>query len=196
MDDPVFAAVYATMLRRDTAYDGIYYVGIVTTGIFCRPSCRSRLPKPENVRVYRSIEETRRAGFRACKRCKPDTPGRDGPDAELAGRVTDLIRRQYSENLTLGELAARLNVSPYHLQRVYKRTTGSTPAERLLRTRLEAAMDMLVRDDRPVTDISGAVGFRSPSHFSYVFRKAVGCSPIDYRARKRQETSNNLQLEG
>lgn len=183
--DAVFDRVYATILRRDASLDGRYYVGIVSTGIFCRPSCRSRTPKPENVRVYESIEEARKAGFRACKRCRPDTPGKEGPDAAMASAVTDLIRKHYAENLTLGDLAARLNVSPFHLQRVYKKTTGSTPAQRLLQTRLEEAKRQLADPSRSVTDIAAAVGFRSASHFSYAFRKAVGCPPNDYRGNNR-----------
>ncbi|UUZ79189.1 helix-turn-helix domain-containing protein [Paenibacillus sp. P26] len=174
MEDDIFESVYETILRRDTKYDGRYYVGIKSTGIFCRPSCRSRIPKPENVKVYGSIEEARQAGFRPCKRCRPDHPAPHGPDAEIARAVTELIERRYNENLTLGEMAAALNLSPFHLRRVFKRSTGATPAKQLLHTRLERSKRLLAEEDLPIAEIAAAVGFRSPSHFSYVFQKTVG----------------------
>ncbi|MFK7691308.1 bifunctional transcriptional activator/DNA repair enzyme AdaA [Paenibacillus sp. HJGM_3] len=178
-----FQAVYESILRRDTRYDGIYYVGIATTGIVCRPSCRSRIPKPENVRVYDSLEAALRAGFRPCKRCKPDTPGQNGPDAQLAQAALKLIQHQYAEPLTLAVMASRLNISPFHLQRTFKRTTGRTPAEQLMQTRLETARRKLTQSNHPVADIARAVGFRSASHFTAVFHRTYGCSPQTYRAQ-------------
>jgi AraC family transcriptional regulator of adaptative response / methylphosphotriester-DNA alkyltransferase methyltransferase len=182
MNDEIFESVYETILRRDTRHDGRYYVGIVTTGIFCRPSCRSRTPKPENVRVYPSIEEAREAGFRPCKRCRPDTPGTHGPDAQLACSVTELIRERYRDHLTLGEIAARLNISPYHMQRVFKRMTGTTPSKQLLDIRMEAAKRRLTANDQPIGEIAEAVGFRSASHFTVAFHKTFGCTPNEYRS--------------
>jgi len=177
----VFQAVYATILDRDTRHDGIYYVGIVTTGIYCRPSCRSRTPRPENVRVYTSIETAVQAGFRACKRCRPDNPDRHGPDAKIAHDVTAWIAARYAENVTLATIASAFNISPYHLQRVYKRMTGNSPAKQLLATRIERAKQLLVAGEHSIAEIAGAVGFRSVSHFSSVFKKTVGCAPHEYR---------------
>lgn len=183
--DALFQSVYETILSRDTIYDGRYYVGIVTTGIFCRPSCRSRIPRPENVRIYGSVEEAREAGFRPCKRCRPETPGRNGPDAEVAQAVSDLIQARYSEPLTLGEIALELKMSPYHLQRLFKRTTGRTPSKQLLLTRLEEAKRQLAGKDAAIAEIAAAVGFRSASHFSSVFQKTIGCAPHEYREQNR-----------
>lgn len=190
MGDDIFESVYATILRRDTTYDGIYYAGIVTTGIFCRPSCRSRTPKPENVRVYGSIEAAKAAGFRACKRCRPEQPGPNGPDAALAGAVSSMIGSRYADRLTLADMASRLNVSPFHLQRVFKRVTGTTPAQALLRKRLEKALELLRQGDEPIADIAAAVGFSSASHFTFVFHRSVGTSPQHYRGNIRNEASN------
>ncbi|MCZ8512208.1 AraC family transcriptional regulator [Paenibacillus filicis] len=189
MDDTLLQSVYDTILTRDTRYDGQYYVGIVTTGIFCRPSCRSRLPKPENVRVYGSIAEAQEAGFRPCKRCRPEAPGKNGPDAELVQAVTGLIAARYSEPLTLNTIAAELKMSPYHLQRLFKRTTGTTPSKRLVLTRLEEAKRQLAGEELAIADIAAAVGFRSASHFSSVFQKSVGCTPNEYRLHSRQEVT-------
>lgn len=178
-----FQAVYATILRRDTRYDGIYYVGIASTGIVCRPSCRSRTPKPENVRVYDNLNDALKAGFRPCKRCRPEDPGRHGPDAQLAQSAIELIERRYAEPLTLSVMAAQLNISPFHLQRTFKRITGQSPAEHMMQTRLESAGRMLAQSELPVADIARAVGFRSASHFTSVFHRAYGCSPHAYRAQ-------------
>ncbi|MFE6799737.1 bifunctional transcriptional activator/DNA repair enzyme AdaA [Paenibacillus chitinolyticus] len=179
--DAIFKSVYETILSRDTRHDGQYYVGITSTGIFCRPSCRSRTPKPENVRVYDSIERALDAGFRPCKRCKPENPSPHGPDAELAETVLGLIRTRYGENLTLHGLASELNISPYHLQRTFKRTTGISPSRQLLLTRMEEAKHRLARSEQPIGEIAAAVGFRSASHFSAVFHKTAGCTPNEFR---------------
>jgi len=185
MDDSVFQSVYETILERDTRYDGVYYVGITSTGIYCRPSCRSRTPKPENVRVFNSIESAEESGFRACKRCRPDHPGMHGPDSELAQAVIQLVRDRYAEGLTLAELSSALTISPYHLQRVFKRTTGITPAKLLLQTRMKEAKAMLGKKDKAIQDIALAVGFRSASHFSHTFQKTVGMTPNEYREGRR-----------
>ncbi|WP_349408469.1 bifunctional transcriptional activator/DNA repair enzyme AdaA [Pseudalkalibacillus sp. SCS-8] len=183
MNEDVFQSVYETMMERDTRFDGIYYVGIRSTGIVCRPSCRSRLPKRENVSLYTSVEEALQAGFRPCKRCKPENPGHLGPDAEMVAAVQNIINRQYREPLTLKDIAQHLNVSPYHLHRVVKRSTGETPSALLVRKRLEKAVELFYDSQQTIAKISGKVGFKSPSHFSAVFKKMKGCSPNEYRQK-------------
>ncbi|SFT00425.1 bifunctional transcriptional activator/DNA repair enzyme AdaA [Marininema halotolerans] len=181
MEDPLFQSVYETILQRDTRYDGQYYVGIVSTGIFCRPSCRSRTPKPENVRVYPSMDEARQAGFRPCKRCRPDHPSPHGPDAKLAQTIKGLIQQRYQENWTLTIFADELKISPYHLQRVFRRVTGTTPAKELLHTRVTVAKQLLSQSHSSITSIAKKVGYQNTSHFSAVFKKNVGCTPQEFR---------------
>ncbi|MBP3040962.1 methylphosphotriester-DNA--protein-cysteine methyltransferase family protein [Bacillaceae bacterium Marseille-Q3522] len=185
MDNDIFQTVYETMKRCDTSCDGLYYVGIKSTGIYCRPSCRSRLPKPENVEIYHSAEEAEKAGYRPCKRCRPDTPGKNGPDATVSKLVINLIQERYSENLTLEKIATGLNMSPYHLQRIFKRITGKTPANQLLLMRIEAAKHDLIQKEKTITEIATAVGYRSVSHFSAVFKKRTGCTPHEFRGKHR-----------
>ncbi|MCF6410316.1 bifunctional transcriptional activator/DNA repair enzyme AdaA [Pseudalkalibacillus salsuginis] len=179
--EQVFKSVYETILSRDTRYDGQYYVGIVTTGIFCRPSCRSRTPKPENVKVFKSIEEAQEAGFRPCKRCRPENPSKHGPDAEIVETVNKMIQHKYPDNLTLAYMAKELNMSLYHLQRVFKRTTGTTPSKKLLQKRMETAEGLLLKEEMPIAEISALIGFRSVSHFSSAFKKTTGYTPVEYR---------------
>ncbi len=169
------------MIERDTRYDGKYYVGIRSTGIVCRPSCRSRLPKPENVMIYPSVEEALKAGFRPCKRCKPETPSSHGPDAEIADAVLKNIRERYREPLTLERIAAELLMSPYHLQRVVKRVTGLTPTKHVQKFRVEQAQILLKSTELNVAEIAYAVGFKNASHFSATFKKLTGSTPNEYR---------------
>ncbi len=185
LDSSLFHKVYDVILRNDTLYDGRIYVGVRTTGIVCRPSCRARTPKKENITLFNSLTEALKAGFRPCKRCRPEQPGANGPDAELVERLNAVIAARYRQPLTLPDLAAALNISPFHLQRVYKRTVGITPAERLRSVRIEAAKTLLMPEGPSVADAAAAVGFRSASHFSSIFRKTTGLSPNMFRRQEK-----------
>ncbi len=176
--------LYETMVKRSARFDGRYYVGIVSTGIVCFPSCRSRLPKRENVCVYSSLEEAVQAGFRPCKRCRPDHPDRHSPDAEIAHGVMGILHTRLEEPLTLTLLAAELNMSPYHLQRIFKRVTGLSPARQLLMIRMDKARRLLAESDQEIGEVAREVGFRSSSHFSVTFKKEAGVSPQAYRIQK------------
>jgi AraC family transcriptional regulator, regulatory protein of adaptative response / methylphosphotriester-DNA alkyltransferase methyltransferase len=173
--------LYAVMIKRASTFDGKLYIGITSTGIVCFPSCRSRLPKRENVRVYGSLDDAIQAGFRPCKRCKPDNPQNHSPDAEIAKCVLALIAHRYHEPLTLAVMAEALNVSPYHLQRIVKRHTNLSPARHLLATRMERAKELLCSEDLPIQEVAKGVGFRSVSHFSGTFQKEVGITPSAFR---------------
>jgi AraC family transcriptional regulator of adaptative response / methylphosphotriester-DNA alkyltransferase methyltransferase len=181
MDNQTFEAVYQAILNRDTKYDGKYYTGVKTTGIFCRPSCRSRTPKRENIDLYTSREAAVEAGFRACKRCRPDHPNPMGPDEDLSQRVLAYTEAHFAEPLTLSKIAFHMNISPFHMQRVFKRVKGFTPAEQLTRIRLNEATKMLAQEKPSIEQIAVLVGFRNPSHFSSVFKRETGVSPSDYR---------------
>src|SRR5918992_3936044 len=120
--DPRWAAV----LARDASADGTFFYSVSTTGVYCRPSCGARPARPEHVRFHATAAEAERAGFRPCKRCKPD----HAPLAEQhAARIAELCR--FIENAesapTLEDLARRAGWSPYHLHRVFKAMTGLTP---------------------------------------------------------------------
>ncbi|KZZ82639.1 bifunctional transcriptional activator/DNA repair enzyme AdaA [Bacillus sp. SJS] len=186
-EQELFEAIYETILSRTAKYDGLYYVGITSTKIFCRPSCRSKTPKRENVRVYRSIQEAIDAGFRACKRCKPEVSGLHGPDAELAEKLKELIHHQYREALTLNTMALQLAISPYHLLRVFKRVTGLTPSKYLMNYRMSEAKKLLLADQKAIAEVAAETGFSNPPHFSSVFKKIAGCTPQEYREKMAAE---------
>lgn len=181
MEQKLFEQVYASVLAREHTFDGIYYTCVRTTRIFCRPSCKARTPYPQNVQFVKSPEEATRLGFRPCKRCKPEEAGKLGPDEVMARKVDSLIEENLSEPITLNILAAKLAVSPFHLQRVYKRVIGHSPAEQMKMLRLKEAKRRLEQDLQQMGEIAKSIGFRSPSHFAVWFRQETGCSPNEYR---------------
>ncbi|MFD1773831.1 bifunctional transcriptional activator/DNA repair enzyme AdaA [Paenibacillus rhizophilus] len=190
MDQSLFDLVYRAVASRDARYDGIYYTGVRTTGIVCRPSCRARTPKPDNVTFYPSLTAAIQAGFRPCKRCRPEEGGPLRPDAVLAAQADAVITAEYGERLTLNGLAERLKVSASHLHRVYKEVTGLTPAAKLDQVRLDKACGLLRHSRMPVSEIGRSVGFRGASHFAAWFHRNTGASPTEYRERFQGGTAD------
>jgi len=187
MDADLFDKVYESIVNRQSTYDGIYYTGVKTTKIVCRPSCRARTPKPENITLYPNLKAALRDGFRPCKRCKPDTPGTLNPDAILAAQVDALITANYQSAVTLTSLADQLAISPYHLQRTYKRVTDRTPIEKLHQIRLKEVKILLANQELTIQDIALSVGYKNASHFAAWFREQTGLSPTAYRKEDRHE---------
>lgn len=181
MEQKLFDQIYASVLAKEHTYDGIYYTCVQTTRIFCRPSCRARTPYPQNVRFVNSPEEAIELGFRPCKRCKPEEAGRLGPDEVMAAKVDELIEQDISSPVTLKLLSGQLAVSPFHLQKVYKRVKGCSPSEYLQMLRIKEAQRLLAETTLAVSVIAGKIGFRSPSHFTVWFKRETGCSPRNYR---------------
>ncbi len=173
--------LWRAIVECDPCYDGRYYYGVVSTGIFCKPSCRSRTPRPENVKIFHSLEEGVQTGFRYCKRCRPDLSEWKGVGEESVEQVIRLIDDRYEEDLSLESLAKTVYLSPYHLHHLFKRSTGNTPADYLQQRRIEVATQLLAKEDCPIALIAERVGFRSAAHFATVFRKVTGIQPSAYR---------------
>ncbi|OKP82248.1 bifunctional transcriptional activator/DNA repair enzyme AdaA [Paenibacillus sp. P32E] len=183
MEQALFEQIYESVVRREPKYDGVYYTAVLTTHIVCRPSCRARTPKAGNVVFYDSLEQAVAAGFRPCKRCRPEEGGVLRPDAVLASETDKLMEAQFGQKVTLQSLAAQLKVSPFHLQRTYKRVTGRSPAERLDQLRVEKACALLADTELAVAEVGQAVSFRGPSHFAAWFMRKTGLAPTDYRSQ-------------
>lgn len=173
-------ACWDAVCRRDKAVDGSFVYAVRTTGIFCRPSCPSRLARRENVSFHASPDAAKALGFRACMRCHPDA---QAPSARQASLIADLCREIESSETppTLAALAARANLSPWHLQRLFKRLTGVTPrayaaAHRANRTR--AALD----GDGSVTAAIHDGGYASGGHFYAEADDVLGMTPTRWRA--------------
>ncbi|MBW4084772.1 bifunctional transcriptional activator/DNA repair enzyme AdaA [Paenibacillus sp. S150] len=181
MEQALFERIYESVVRREPTYDGVYYTAVLTTRIVCRPSCRARTPKAENVVFYDSLEQAVSAGFRPCKRCRPEEGGVLRPDAVLAAEADKLLEAQFGQKVTLQSLAGLLKVSPFHLQRTYKRVTGRSPASRLDQLRVERACALLADTELAVAEVGQAVSFRGASHFAAWFTRKTGLPPTEYR---------------
>ena len=121
-DDPRWARVAA----RDHAADGQFWFSVVTTGVYCRPSCPSRTANPENVSLHDTLEAAKATGFRACKRCNPDGLSVDAENAAIVAKVCRLIE-QSEEEPSLTDLANGVELSPGYFHRLFKAVTGVTP---------------------------------------------------------------------
>jgi AraC family transcriptional regulator of adaptative response/methylated-DNA-[protein]-cysteine methyltransferase len=173
--DPRWRAV----MRRDPASDGRFFYSVRTTGVFCRPSCAARQPNPKNVAFHASIADARAAGFRPCKRCRPDEP----PLAERhAATVAKACRRIESGDgpVRLGELAKAAGLSPHHLHRLFKAVTGLTPQDYARAHRAGKIRNQLTRSNT-VTDAIFHSGYQSSSPFYARSEEMLGMSPASYR---------------
>lgn len=173
---------WKAIVECDPSFNDTFIYAVKTTKIFCKPSCRSREPKRENVLVFNNAYMAMDAGYRPCKRCKPD--GANLPAEEWIGQITSWIDGHYHEHLTLEGLADLFHGSPFHLQRMFKKAKGMTPAEYIQDLRLEKAAGMLLESGSTVTDISEAVGYSSTPYFTTLFKKKFGSTPAAYRKRK------------
>jgi len=171
-------------LARDPAYDGLFFVGVRTTRIYCRPICPARPAKSENVTFYPTAAAAERAGFRPCLRCRPETaPGSPAwsGTAATAARGMRLIEQGFLDRASVGDLADRLGIGPRHLLRLFLRHAGATPSEVAATRRVQAAKRLLTETEEPLSDIAFAAGFRSIRRFNDAFRATYGRSPSSFR---------------
>jgi AraC family transcriptional regulator of adaptative response/methylated-DNA-[protein]-cysteine methyltransferase len=174
--DPRWAAV----LARSAAADGAFFYSVRTTGVYCRPSCPARQARPENVSFHATTEEAARAGFRPCRRCRPDQP----PATERhAAQVIRACRRIESADRvpSLEELARQAGLSPFHFHRVFKRVTGVTPRAYAAAHRGERVRAELGRGGS-VTAAIYQSGYGSNGRFYDEASGLLGMTPTDYRA--------------
>jgi len=180
--------------RNDAAYDGTFWYAVRTTGIFCRPSCKSRLPRREHATAFLRLEHALAARYRPCKRCKP-TAGR-APDEETAERIAAYLRARFDRPLKLDSIAATMFASPFHLHRVYKRVTGKTVGESLQELRLEEAKKRLAGTDAAIAEIAVGVGIGSAAYFATWFKRRTGATPAAYRELHRAGPRREEGMQG
>jgi len=169
---------------RDVRFDGIFFVGITTTRVYCRPVCPARVSYPERRRFFDSAAAAERAGYRPCLRCRPElAPGRALMDAvpRLARLAAQRIAAGALNGQTVADLARELAVSERHLRRALERELGVSPAELAQTHRLLLAKRLLAETSLPVTRIAFASGFQSLRRFNSVFRERYRLSPSALR---------------
>lgn len=171
---------WQAVLSRDASMDGEFFYAVRSTGIFCRPSCPSRRPGRAQVRFFEQASAAERAGFRACRRCRPVGLGQPSAQAELAQRACQIIDEQPDAAPTLSELGARLGVSPFHLQRSFKQALGITPRQYAEARRIDRLKDRLRQGDSVTTAIYEA-GYGSSSRLYEQAPARLGMTPATYQ---------------
>jgi AraC family transcriptional regulator of adaptative response/methylated-DNA-[protein]-cysteine methyltransferase len=174
---------WAAVQRRDRGADGSFYYSVRTTGIYCRPSCPARLARRENVRFHRSCEEAEKAGFRPCKRCRPDEVGLAARRAAAVAKACRLIETT-EEMLDLDALAESAGMSRFHFHRVFKSVTGVTPKAYAAAHRAQRLRKGLPRS-RSVTEAIYGAGFNSSGRFYETSSQVLGMTPTRFRSGGR-----------
>ena len=188
---------YLAAKSRDARFDGVFYVGVKTTGIYCRPSCPAVTPKSENVTFYATAAAAQDAGFRACRRCRPDTtPG--SPEwnvrADAVGRAMRLIGDGVVEREGVEGLASRLGYSQRHVTRMLTQELGAGPLALARSNRAHAARVIIETTDMPMSDIAFAAGFASIRQFNDSVRHVYALSPTEMRGRRRSVPTGRVTL--
>lgn len=174
-DDALWQAVQA----RDPSGDGRFVFAVVTTGVYCRPSCPARRPLRRNVRFFDGPGAAEAAGFRPCKRCRPRRE-RPDPARELAEAARDHLEAHLDETVTLAELAEEVGASPWHLQRTFKRFFGHSPRQYVNARRMERVRSTL-REEEDVTTAIYEAGFGSASQLYAQSDGKLGMTPGSWR---------------
>ncbi|WP_067172480.1 DNA-3-methyladenine glycosylase 2 family protein [Microtetraspora niveoalba] len=179
-----FDSCYAAVSARDSRFDGRFYTAVTSTGIYCRPVCPARTPARKNVRFYRHAAGAEAAGFRPCRRCRPElSPGAPGWDvrADLVGRALRLIGDGEADDHGVGGLARRLNVTERHLHRLFVAELGTGPLAVARTRRLLLAKQLLTETRLSITDVAFAAGFGSVRQFNAAMKESYGFAPGDLR---------------
>jgi AraC family transcriptional regulator of adaptative response/methylated-DNA-[protein]-cysteine methyltransferase len=175
-DDPRWAHIVA----RDKTADGQFWYSVSTTGVYCRPSCPSRVANPANVQLHDSLESARATGFRPCRRCNPEGPSIKGVHAALVARACRIIEES-EEAPSLEKLAAALGRSPSYFHRVFKSATGLTPKDYAVAHRAKKVREGLASGNS-VTEAMYDAGFSSSGRFYEKSTDLLGMTPSQYRA--------------
>lgn len=192
--DALFEERYRAISARDTRFDGQFFTAVTSTGIYCRPSCPARTPKPENVRFFLTAAAAHEAGFRACKRCLPDsTP--ESPQwnirRDTTGRAMRLIADGVVDREGVEGLATHLGFTPRHIHRLLTAELGAGPQALARAHRAQSARLLLVSTDLSMADVAFASGFGSVRQFNETIAAVYDLSPRELRA---QASSNEASM--
>lgn len=170
------------VLENDAACDGAFYYGVRSTGVYCRPSCRSKKPRAENLAFFDTPEAAERAGYRPCLRCRPDRPDAAGESAERMKRIID---RGFAEKRQVFSELKKAGADPHRAVRIFRERYGMTPGEYAEELRIGEARRLLAGTDLPVLEAAYSLGFESVPAFYAFFQKHTGETPAAYRKKKK-----------
>ncbi len=188
------SGLYAAFKAKDARFDGRFFVGISSTGIYCRPVCRAKRPKAENCTFYSTAAEAEQAGYRPCLLCRPElAPGTSIADAtvHLVHRATRMLEENCGNGLGLDEIAGRLGCTSRHLRRVFAAEYHVSPVQYLQTCKLLLAKNLLTETDLTVLEVAMAAGFGSLRRFNGLFKKQYDLSPTALRKRTPEERKCN-----
>ncbi|MBO9532264.1 MAG: DNA-3-methyladenine glycosylase 2 family protein [Solirubrobacteraceae bacterium] len=188
-------AQYAAMAARDARHDGWFIVAVTSTGIYCRPSCPARTPKREHVQIAPTAAAAQAAGFRACRRCRPDaSPGSPQWDArgDVAGRAMRLIGDGVVDRDGVGGLAGRLGYSERQLHRILTAELGAGPLQLARAQRAQTARILIETTDLPMVQVALAAGFASLRQFNDTVRAIFATTPTELRQRRSKRLGTSL----
>ena len=175
MNNEIF---WQAVTNNDARFNGVFFVGVKTTGIYCKPTCRARLPKRENVEFIRSWQEAEDKGFRACLRCRPQLEKAIDPQIESVVRACEILEAE--ESISLEELSAELKLSPYHFQRKFKEIIGVSPKKYAENIRLQKFKNEIRQGSDLVTAMYES-GFGSSSRLYENISDKLGMTPKTYK---------------
>jgi len=191
-----FDSCYRAISARDARFDGRFFTAVTSTGVYCRPICPARTPARHNVRFYRDAAAAEAAGFRPCKRCRPEAaPGSAAWDfkGDLVRRALRLIEEGVVDEQGVRGLARRLAVTERHLHRLFTAELGASPLAVARSRRLRLALRLLRETSMPVTDVAFAAGFGSVRQFNATLREVYGQTPSQLRGA-RPAAGSGLEL--
>ena len=191
------ATMYARVLAGDAAYNGRFFTGVLTTGIYCLPACKARKPHRENVRFFPTCEAARESGLRACKKCHPDDFARGAdPVLESIETLVAEVRATPAAFADARAVVRRSSFGQTRLFELFRQHYHTTPADLLVRARLDAAKHRLHSARAGLAGIAGEVGFESLSAFHEQFRQRNGLTPAAYRELIGEQTFTLTLPEG
>lgn len=172
-------SLWRAVLARDARLSGAFVYGVRSTGVYCRPGCPSRRPGRDQVVFFATPQAAEQAHFRPCQRCRPDESAEFDAQAELVKRICSYIEANPDEPLTLATLSGHVNMSPYHLQRTFKRIVGITPHQ-YVRARRLSTLKAQLRDGQRVTTALYEAGYGSSSRLYEEAAVGLGMTPATY----------------
>ena len=191
-----FDTCNAARLRRDPAFDGLFFTAVRTTRIYCRPVCPVRQPLTKNVTYYPSAAAAECDGFRPCLRCRPETApfcAAWNGTTTTVGRALKLIEGGALDAASVESLAVRLGIGSRHLSRLFQRHVGASPVQIAQTFRLQRAKRLLDESDLPITEIAYQSGFKSVRRFNAAFSSLYKRPPSEYRRRKSPPSGNSQE---
>jgi AraC family transcriptional regulator of adaptative response / DNA-3-methyladenine glycosylase II len=179
--------LYNALTARDSRFDGVFFVGVTSTGIYCRPICRVKTPKAANCRFFDTPQQAEQGGFRPCLRCRPELAPGNAP-VDDAQRIAQLIVQrleegQLDDEAGLEAIADQFELSSRHIRRIVQKELGVPPIQLLLTRRLLLAKQLLTETTWPMTEVAFASGFSSLRRFNDAFSRRYGMPPTRLRRR-------------